>query len=144
MTYGGTLTLTNISGTPLAAGNSFKLFNAAAYSGAFTSVVPATPGVGLAWNTNNLAVNGTLSVVSTASSPTITGITVNGGVLTITGINGAAGGQYVLLESTNLTTPLIQWVPVLTNNFDESGNLYLSTNIINLQNPQAFYLLQMP
>ena len=52
LTYGGTLTLTNIS-APLAAGNSFTLFSAAGYSGSFATISPATPGAGLAWNTNN-------------------------------------------------------------------------------------------
>ena len=66
LTYGGTLTLTNIS-APLAAGNSFTLFGAAGYSGSFAAITPATPGAGLAWNTNNLTVNGTISVVSTAA-----------------------------------------------------------------------------
>src|SRR5439155_17347001 len=42
VTYGGTLTVTNLGGT-LAAGDTFKLFDAAIYDGAFTNIVPATP-----------------------------------------------------------------------------------------------------
>lgn len=141
--YGGTLTLTNISATPLAAGDSFKLFNAASYGGAFSSISPAIPGAGLVWNTNNLAVNGTLSVVSTAPA-TITSLTVSGTTLTIRAANGADGGPFVLLESTNLLLPIGQWTPILTNAFDGSGNLNLSTNIINTNNPLEFYILQMP
>ena len=38
VTYGGTLTVTNLGGT-LANGDSFQLFSSTAYSGAFTSIV---------------------------------------------------------------------------------------------------------
>ena len=86
----------------------------------------------------------TLVVGAVASPATITGINISGSTLTITATNGADGGQYVLLESSNLLRPLNQWIPVLTNNFDGSGHLNLSTNIINSQNPREFYLLQMP
>jgi autotransporter-associated beta strand protein len=85
-----------------------------------------------------------LVVASAASPATITGISINGSTLTITATNGAAGGQYVLLESTNLLLPLSQWTPVLTNSFNGSGDINLSTNIINANNSQEFYLLQMP
>jgi len=37
--------------------------------------------------------------------------------------------------------PLGQWTPILTNNFDGSGDLNLVTNIINPANPLEFYLL---
>ncbi len=61
--YSGTLVLTNVGFTPFAPGDSFKLFNAAGYSGAFASIVPATPGTGLLWDTNSLTVNGTVKVI---------------------------------------------------------------------------------
>ncbi|HTV39651.1 MAG TPA: autotransporter-associated beta strand repeat-containing protein [Candidatus Sulfotelmatobacter sp.] len=140
LTYGGTLTVTNISSTPLAAGNSFKLFTAGSYTGAFSSISLPSPGAGLAWNTSNLAVNGTLSVVAT-TGPKITSITVNGSTLTITA-NGSANEQYVLMESTNVLTPL-PWAPVLTNTFNNSGVLNLSTNIINPNTPEEYYILQV-
>ena len=144
VTYGGTLTLTNISATPLAGGKSFKLFNAGGgYSGAFASIVTKPPlAVGLAWNTNNLAVNGTLSVLSVVGPLRLSSIQVNGTTLTITATNGLAGGQFVLLQSTNLALPLAQWTSVLTNNFDGTGSLNLSTNILNPNNPSEFYILQ--
>jgi hypothetical protein len=59
--YGGTLTINN-SGPALAAGNTFTLFSAANYSGAFANISPPSPGPGLAWNSSQLAVNGTLAV----------------------------------------------------------------------------------
>src|SRR5439155_19015372 len=55
VTYGGTLILSNLSGT-VSASNVFKLFSASSYNGAFASIplTPSTPGPGLAWNTNTL------------------------------------------------------------------------------------------
>jgi len=74
VTYGGTLNLV-LSGRSVVASDTFKLFSATTvavptslyspYSGAFSSIVPATPGTDLAWNTYTLATDGTLRVVST-------------------------------------------------------------------------------
>ncbi len=65
LTYGGTLVMNNQSGS-FAAGNTFKLFDAASYSGAFSAITPARPGLYLGWDTNSLASNGTISVVNVA------------------------------------------------------------------------------
>jgi autotransporter-associated beta strand protein len=67
LTYGGTLIVTNLSGTP-ASGDTFQLFNAASYSGNFTGLI-LPPLAGLAWNTNSLT-NGVLSVVPAAPQVT--------------------------------------------------------------------------
>jgi hypothetical protein len=66
---------------------------------------------------------------------------VSGTTLTLTATNGAIGGTYMLLGTTNLTLPINQWTAVLTNSFDSNGNLNLSTNIINPNNVQEFYIL---
>lgn len=63
VTYGGTLVLTNYGSTPYAPGNAFKIFNASSYSGSFSAIVPATPALGLLWNTNTLATDGTIRVI---------------------------------------------------------------------------------
>ena len=143
LTYGGTLVLTNISASPLGATNSFKLFNAGSYNGAFSSIVTQPPlAAGLGWNTNSLITNGTISVVTLPKpKPHITSISVSGTTLNLIATNGAIGGTYMLLETTNLTLPINQWTAVLTNSFDGSGNLNLSTNIINPSNVQEFYIL---
>jgi PKD repeat protein len=68
LAYGGTLTVTNLAGT-LAAGDSFILFSATAYSGSFDTLdLPALP-PGLRWDTSLLAVNGSIQVVN--SAPTV-------------------------------------------------------------------------
>jgi len=80
VTYGGTLLVQNL-GPAISSGNSFKLFNAAAYSGAFAGIVPTTPGAGLAWDTSSLVVDGNLKVKSVSTEPTDISALVNGGNL---------------------------------------------------------------
>jgi len=75
------------------------------------------------------------------SPPQITSISVLGTTLAISATNGVISGQFVLLGTTNLALPLAQWTPILTNSFDGSGNLNLSTNILNSAAPQEFYRL---
>ena len=66
VSFGGTLVLSNL-GNAYAPGDHFKLFDSAAYSGSFTTIIPAAPGPGNAWDTGNLATNGTLSVVTSTN-----------------------------------------------------------------------------
>jgi hypothetical protein len=135
--YGGTLSLVNISGSPLAAGNSFQIFSAAGYSGSFANITPATPGPGLVWDTRQLN-SGKLGVVQ---QPIINSITTTGGNLIFGGANGVANAGYYVLSSTNLTTPLSNWVVMATNHFDLSG-AFSFTNAIKTNAPNQFYLLQ--
>ncbi len=68
--YGGTLTVTNL-GDALQSGDTFTLFAAGSYSGSFVNIIlPPLTGV-LVWNTNNLAVNGTISVILGISPTTL-------------------------------------------------------------------------
>ncbi len=139
MNYGSaTLQITNIGATALTNGASFKLFSNGSFSGNFATVSDAS---GVTWSFN--PTNGVATVVSVPAKPVpyITYISLSGTTLTINATNGAANGQYVLLESTNLTLPRAQWTPVLTNVFDNYGNLSLSTNIVNSGIPLEFYLL---
>jgi hypothetical protein len=63
VTYGGTLTVTNI-GPALVAGDTFTLFSASSYAGSFTNLVLPTLNAGLSWSTNNLTLNGSIVVQS--------------------------------------------------------------------------------
>lgn len=67
LTYGGTLTVTNLSATSPTNGESYQLFSAASSSGALNVFNLPPLGAGLAWNWNSS--NGTLSVVSGVTSP---------------------------------------------------------------------------
>jgi len=63
LTYGGNLVLKNLAGK-LAAGDTFKLFEAASYHGSFTNVVTQSLGQTVTWDTSRLAVDGTIKVAS--------------------------------------------------------------------------------
>jgi hypothetical protein len=140
--YGGVLSLTNLSGT-LTTNDSFKLFDGAVYSGAFTNIVPALPGVGLAWNTNTLVSDGTLRIAAVSTpQPLIFGVSVSGSNLVMSGSNGVPGWPYLVLSSTNLTLPLASWTINATNAFDSGGNA-IFTNAIDPNAPQSFYLLRL-
>ncbi|MCX6873031.1 MAG: autotransporter-associated beta strand repeat-containing protein [Verrucomicrobia bacterium] len=62
ITYGGTLEIT-ATGEALVAGDSFKIFNAASYAGAFTAYVTPTLPAGLYWDSSGLTSTGTVTVV---------------------------------------------------------------------------------
>jgi autotransporter-associated beta strand protein len=118
-----------------------------AVAGTAPSSVTVTGGGTAAGQPLTLQISGgslVLVVGSPAKQAVITGISVSGNTLTITATNGASGGQYVVLESTNLLVPVSQWTPVFTNNFNGSGNLNVSTNVVSASNVQVFYILQMP
>jgi autotransporter-associated beta strand protein len=142
VTFGGTLTLTNLAGT-LADGDSFPLFSASSYSGSFSNLVPAIPALNLAWDTSTLALDGTLRIVSAPTpQPRIVSCTPNDSSLLITGNNGVPGWTYFVLAQTNLASPLSAWSPITTNHFDVSGN-FSFTNAIDPNLPARFYLLQL-
>ncbi|HUA67033.1 MAG TPA: hypothetical protein VMA13_00680, partial [Candidatus Saccharimonadales bacterium] len=81
------------------------------------------------------------SVLPPPPTPRITSVSLRGTTLNISATNGAYGGQYILLGTTNVAMALTNWTPLLTNNFDGSGNLNLSTNIINPAVPHEFFIL---
>jgi uncharacterized protein with beta-barrel porin domain len=134
--YGGTLTVTNLGGT-LAAGDTFQIYSAANYnSSAFAVLHLPSLGVGLGWNTTNLTVNGSLSVIATAV-PQFSAITpASDGNFSFSG-TGAAGVTYELDAATNLELPML-WFFVTNTVADQNGLFQLSdqsaTNF-----PQRFY-----
>jgi autotransporter-associated beta strand protein len=141
-TAGGALLVTNLGAAALAAGDTFPLFNAAGYSGAFTGVTLPALAAGLLWNTNSLYTSGTLAVAA-LTQPVINSVSVANGSLLLSGSNGIGNASYYLLGSTNLAAPLANWTPLLTNQFDASGNFNL-TNLLTTNTPQSFFLLQVP
>jgi rhamnogalacturonan endolyase len=138
---GGTLNVTNSGAAALANGDTFNLFNAANYSGAFTTLVLPQLTGNLAWNTSALKTSGNLSVVA-LTQPTIANINIAGGNLIISGSGGPNGWPYYLLASTNISLPSAQWTRIATNQFDSGGNFIL-TNSIGISLPQTFYRIQL-
>ena len=137
VTYGGTLAVSNLSGT-LAAGDTFKLFSATSYLGSFAALSPTQPGLGLKWDTSQLNSTGTLGV-SALPRPGINNFLLSNGNAILMGTNGTAGYSYRVLTTTDLTVPINQWLPSSTNQFDASGN-FATTNTVTT--PQQFFLIQ--
>jgi hypothetical protein len=64
----------------------------------------------------------------------------------ITATNGQSAATYYLLGSTNLTTPLSQWLPLATNVIVTNGGFangftFTGTNVVPVSVPQEFYFL---
>jgi autotransporter-associated beta strand protein len=144
MTYNGNLVVSNTAGT-LAAGQTYKLFDAPSYAGNFTSVsLPPLAQPNLYW-TNRLSTDGTIAVLSSAPAtpPVFTSVSTTDGNLILSGTNGVAGGNYYVLSSSNITSPMLNWSRVATNQFDANGTFNV-TNPVNPAIPQLFYRLQLP
>ncbi len=142
ITYGGTLIVSNLGGT-ITNGQVFQLFSASAYNANFTTVVLPVA-TGLSW-TNNLTVDGTLTagvVAGPAQQPYLTGISLSGSSLIITGTNGTAGQTYNILTSTNLALPLGNWTVLPASTFS-SGNFSI-TNTVDPSARQNYYLIRTP
>ena len=141
VSYGGTLTLSNLAGT-ITASNTFKLFSANSYNGVFATLSPASPGLNLAWNTNTLATDGTLRVLSTApvslsvGRPAGAGCAPPSGCLTLSWPSDHIGWR--LQSQTNSLS-----VGLTTNWFDVPNSTLTNQMTITL-NPSAgsvFYRL---
>jgi hypothetical protein len=111
LTYGGTLVLTNLAGT-LAVNDSFALFAAGSYHGAFSSVVSETPGQIVTWDLSQLAVNGTVKVATAAPTQVTISSVVSGTNLTLSWPANQTGGT--LQEQINPVTVGLStnWVTV--------------------------------
>ena len=143
VTYGGTLSVVNLDGT-LAVGQSYKLFSATSYAGAFTNIVPAAPGANLAWDTSSLAVDGTLKIATAAATPPQIGtITLGGGNVVISGNGGTPNNNYQVVTSSIVTVPASNWGVLATATFDGSGN-FSFTNAVDPDLPQLFYRIRLP
>lgn len=142
LTNGGTLIVTNISGTALAAGDSFKLLNAASYNGSFGAyVLPSLPG-GLQWNTTALATNGMLTVV-VATPPVINSYALlNDGNFRLN-FSGAVGQAYEIRATTDLAlTPITSWSLLGTGTF--TGGIASYDDLQATNYPQRYYLIRQP
>jgi hypothetical protein len=66
-----------------------------------------------------------------------------GSGFTFTGAGGVSNVLYVVLMTTNVSTPLALWTPVLTNRFGASG-AFSYTNLSIPNQPQQFFRLSVP
>ena len=128
----GTLVVNNVGGG-LAANDAIPLFSAGSYSGGFTTIIPATPGAGLAWNTSTLATDGTLRVaIGVNPNPTNLVVSVSGNQLTFSWPGDHTG--WTLQSQTN--SVLGAW-------FDVPGSSSVSqiTITVDPANKDVFYRL---
>ena len=144
LTYGGTLVITNLAGT-LTTSDTFPLFSAGSYSGTFASIIPASPGAGLSWNTSTLAVDGTLRIATgggPATNPTNITAVLNGSVLTLSWPANHLGWR-LLVQTNNLSAGLsanpADWAAVPGSASVDSTNI-----TINPALPAEFYQLVYP
>ena len=139
LTYGGTLTVSNIGPDPLISGDSFELFfGGGGFAGSFSSVSLPALAPGLSWN-NTLLSDGTITVVGEETALLIDGFSFEGGsnvILSVAG--GSPGNSWDLLSTTNVVLPLINWSVIDSGLFSGSGSLNV-TNGINPAEPSRFY-----
>ena len=83
------------------------------------------------------------SVITPPTPPILSGMQIVGQNLILTGTNGVAGANYLVLTATNLATPLTNWMILSTNPLGAGGSFYL-TNPLNLNLPATFYRLRSP
>jgi T5SS/PEP-CTERM-associated repeat protein len=142
VTYGGTLLLANLGGT-LTNGDTFTLFTATNYAGAFDSITAPALAPGLKWSFDRLLIDGVVRVVANGP-PVINSFNLINSTNLVFGItNGSPNDTVYLLTTTNLAEPATNWVRVLTNQFDSLGNLNI-TNAITTGETSRFYRLQVP
>ena len=145
--YAGTLAPVVTAGT-ITNGQTFTLFSAGSESGSFTAT-NGTPGPNMAWSFN--PANGVLTAVSTSTiivpniPPKITGFSLVGSNVSISGTNGVNGGTYYLLGQSNVALPINQWFPVATNVVTTSGSTaafsFTGTNLFAPTNSGLYLIL---
>jgi autotransporter-associated beta strand protein len=122
LTYGGTLIVTNCGPDALADGDTFRLFNAVTNLSAFSATNLSPLAEGFRWDTGGLGTGVVRVVYVGLGRPEFQSAALSGTNLILGGSNGIVGAPYCLLTSTNITLPIINWTPVLTNVFGPGGS----------------------
>lgn len=82
------------------------------------------------------------AITPAAAIPRISSVSLSGSDVLLSGSNGLPYWPYIVMTSTNLSLPLVNWTITGTNAFDASGN-FLSTNTVIPSEPQLFYRLRL-
>jgi autotransporter-associated beta strand protein len=140
VTLGGELHL-GVTGA-LQGGDTFKVVDALSIGGSFTSITPATPGVGQTWDTTQLLVDGTIKVVGNSlPKPTVGATGVVGGNFNINGSGGTVGVAYKILATSDLSLALADWTIVAQGTFDANGNF--NASIPTSTAPYRFFVVSV-
>lgn len=118
--------------------------NTAATSLAHTFTTAATNLVTLTISGNAGSSTASLPVVVTGASqpPLLGAIKLVDGNLVINGTNGTAGGNYLVLATTNMLLPLANWSVIATNQFGPGGG-FIFTNPLAPGAGQGFYRIML-
>lgn len=139
LTYAGTLVVSNLGGA-FEPGDSFKLFDAPTYAGAFAAFTLPELEPSLAWSTRRLTVDGTLWVVRT-TPPAVTGAQLSQSGFTFSGVGGTPGWIYYVRRSADLTLPLQQWERISTNVFAPDGSFSVTVPV-DPELPAQFFAIE--
>ena len=99
-----------------------------------------------------VAQNGTLQNYSSVTSSVAGQVVLSNMTFHVTGNNlilsgsggaAAAGQSYRVLAATNVMQPISQWMPIVTNLFDGSGN-FSATNAIDRTMRSRFFRIAVP
>lgn len=142
LTFGGTLKVLPPVNGSLAAGDTFKMFDASEYAGSFSLLDLPLIDAALKWESNFLAVDGTLRVAS-KWEPVITSISLQAGSLVLIGKGGVPGGPMYVLSSPIISRPVHLWERVGTNHFDVRGE-FLHVVPFDASASERFYRIQLP
>ncbi len=139
VTYAGVLQV-NLTGTPVG-GEVFHLFKAATYNAAFDGYnLPALTSP-LAWDTSQLAVDGTLRIVNGNVIKIESSTFQSDGSFQLSG-TGIANQTYRVLATTDLTQPVGSWTQVGSGSFN--GGAFTFTDSAASSFPTRFYLVVSP
>jgi fibronectin-binding autotransporter adhesin len=131
----GQLSITNAGGF---GPGSYPLFTC---GGALTFdnlvLVSAPAGYNYSFDTNTTGV-----VKLVATLPVVNSSSVVNGKMIFAGTGGSNNATFYVVASTNLAAPINNWISILTNQFDASGN-FAVTNISPATNAQYFYRLKL-
>ena len=133
MTNGGTLSVTNLGGSPLTVGDTFTLFSAPSYAGTFASLsLPALP-VGLVWDASNLPANGSLTI-STSGVSMWNGGGANGNWSTAANWTGTltANGQLLTFQGVVRQSNTNNWLTTVGQAVFSNGGFALAGNPVSL------------
>jgi hypothetical protein len=85
-----------------------------------------------------------LTIVEIVFAPTITQtIARTGNQVIVSGAGGLAGDTYQILTATNIASPLVQWTPIVTNQFSASGD-FSYTGVIQPNARAQFFCVILP
>jgi hypothetical protein len=142
LTYGGTLLVRSL-GSGWTAGDTFKLYEAAAYNGSFATINLPPLGGGLAWDTSALNTSGTLRIIALPyfNNP----VRLFNGQMQLTySYAGSSGTAYRLWASSDVTLAPITSAWALLTNGTFTGAPITFNDKDAPNHPERFYIISLP